>query len=227
LDGSHAGEEGRREGEDLAVMTIFKRVWMSFLAAAIAGGAAAAGAAAQAGAAAPGATAEALYATLLKVMKGGPALGFSGRLKLIDPEVRRDYDLPLMTRLVVGPSWRGYAAADQNRLVEAFSDYSIAVYASRFKDFSGERFVVDPGATAQANGSVIVHTTLVPRDGEPVHLDYLMRNEPSGWRIIDVFLSGTISELATRRSEYSSVLRDGGAEALVRLLRKKTADLGG
>jgi phospholipid transport system substrate-binding protein len=53
-----------------------------------------------------------------------------------------------------------------------------------------------------------------------------IRNPSGGsWKIIDVFLSGTISELAARRSEYSLVLRTGGAPALVDLLRKKTAEL--
>jgi phospholipid transport system substrate-binding protein len=52
-----------------------------------------------------------------------------------------------------------------------------------------------------------------------------MRKSGGNWRIIDVFLSGTISELAARRSEYSTVLREGGAAALVALLRKKADDL--
>jgi phospholipid transport system substrate-binding protein len=53
----------------------------------------------------------------------------------------------------------------------------------------------------------------------------MMRIRDGRWRIIDVFLSGTISELAARRSEYSLILRTGGAQALVDLLKKKTAEL--
>jgi phospholipid transport system substrate-binding protein len=47
----------------------------------------------------------------------------------------------------------------------------------------------------------------------------------AGWQIVDVYLAGTVSELATRRSEFSSVMRRGGAEALVDALQKKTAQL--
>lgn len=204
-------------------MTFYRRPCLLLLAAVLTS----CGAIAARAAPAPEATAKALYATLLQVMKDGPALGFSGRLKILDPELRQDLDLTLMTRLVVGPVWRSLPPADQQRLIEAFSDYSIAVYASRFKDYSGERFVVDPATSPLANGDVIVHTRLVPADGEAVQLDYLMRGGAAGWKIIDVFLSGTISELATRRSEYSSILREGGAAALVRLLKKKTAEFGG
>jgi phospholipid transport system substrate-binding protein len=76
-----------------------------------------------------------------------------------------------------------------------------------------------------ASGDAIVHTKLIPHGGDPVQLDYLLRQEPTGWHIIDVLLNGTISEMAERRSEYSATLRDGGAPALVQLLKQKTAQL--
>jgi phospholipid transport system substrate-binding protein len=174
----------------------------------------------------PRETAQALCDALVTVMKQGRALGFKGRRAILDPELRRDLNLPLMTRLVVGPPWRAVGAAERSALVEAFSDYSIALYASRFKDYSGEHFVVDPEVTRLDSGDVIVHTRLVLSEGDPVQLDYLMRGGPGGWGIIDVFLSGTISELATRRSEYSATLRAGGAPALTQLLRQKTAQIG-
>jgi phospholipid transport system substrate-binding protein len=173
----------------------------------------------------PQAIAQALCDTLVQTMKQGPTLGLAGRVKALEPELRRDYDLPLTTRLVVGPSWRSMSPEEQQALVAAFSDYSIAVYASRFKNYSGERFVVDPVVDKLPSGDVIVHTKLLPHDGDPVELDYLERTEPEGWRIIDVLLSGTISQMAERRSEYSSALREGGAAALIRLLHQKTAQL--
>jgi phospholipid transport system substrate-binding protein len=175
----------------------------------------------------PAATAQGLCNVLLEVMKKGPALDFAARVKVLDPQLRRLYDLPLLTRLVVGPPWRSLGGDDQQALVEAFSDYSIAIYASRFKAYSGEQFVVDPAAAKSASGDAIVHTKIVPHGGDPIELDYLLRQEPSGWRIIDVLLNGTVSEMAERRSEYSATLRDGGAAALVKLLRDKIAQLKG
>jgi phospholipid transport system substrate-binding protein len=173
----------------------------------------------------PQAVAQALCDALVRTMKQGSALGPAGRVKALDPELRRDYDLPLTTRLVVGPPWRSMSPEDQQALITAFSDYSIAVYASRFKSYSGERFVVDPVVDKLPSGDVVVHTKLLPHDGDPVEIDYLERTEPDGWRIIDVLLSGTISQMAERRSEYSSALREGGAAALIRLLQQKTSQL--
>ncbi len=170
-------------------------------------------------------TAESFYGVLLTAMKQGPKLGFEGRRRLLAPEIKRDFDLPLMTRLVVGLPWRTMTAADQRELLEAFSDFSIATYANQFSSFSGERFVVDPTATPLGSGDVIVHTKLFTNDGKSVQLDYLMRHGAGGWQILDVYLTGTISELAARRSEFASVLRRGGAAALIKVLREKTAAL--
>jgi phospholipid transport system substrate-binding protein len=175
----------------------------------------------------PVATVQGLCDALISSMKQGPTLGFAGRRKLLEPEIRRALDLPLMTRLVLGPPWRALAPQMQSQLVEAFSDYSISTYANRFSGYSGEQFSVDPEPTRLESGDVIVHTRLITKDPEPVKLDYLMRANGGVWRIIDVYLSGTISELAARRSEFTSVLRKGGAAALVEILRKKAADLNG
>jgi phospholipid transport system substrate-binding protein len=44
-------------------------------------------------------------------------------------------------------------------------------------------------------------------------------------RIIDVFLNGTISQVATTRSEFTAVLREGGAAGLIALLGKRVTEL--
>ncbi|HUJ97520.1 MAG TPA: ABC transporter substrate-binding protein [Stellaceae bacterium] len=197
----------------------------SFFAAIVAAGAAMpplAVAAAPAGA--PQATISSFYDTLLATMKNGPVLGFQGRRKELAPAIHRAFDLPLMTRLMVGPQWAGLTPEQQQQLVAAFSEFSIATYASRFDDYSGERFEVEPTTTTTTSG-IIVHSKLVKAEGDSVQLDYLMHDTDAGWQIVDVYLSGTVSELATRRSEFSSIMRRGGADALVDVLQKKAAAL--
>jgi phospholipid transport system substrate-binding protein len=159
------------------------------------------------------------------VMKDGSKLGFAGRRQKLAPAITQAFDLALMTRLVVGLQWPNLAADDQKQLVSAFADFSIATYAGQFDDFSGEKFEVDPRAVPAPGNDVIVKTKLIQSNGEPVQLDYLLRQEKGEWRIIDVFLSGTISQLAARRSEFSSILREQGARGLIAVLKEKTRAL--
>ena len=113
----------------------------------------------------------------------------------------------------------------RKQLIDAFSAFSIATYANRFDDYSGEAFEVDDAPQRANNGDDIVKSRLVKSDGDKIELDYLVRPDNGRQQIIDVYLSGTVSELATRRSEFSSVMRRGGVEALVELLQRKIAEL--
>ncbi len=164
------------------------------------------------------------YDTLLAVMQQAKTLGLKGRYEKLDPAIRKAFNLPLMTRLSVGPDWVKLSPEEQKSLTAAFSDLSISTYAARFDGYSGEHFDVDPNPTP-TTGGVIVNTKLVQSSGEPVELNYLMRDGDAGWQILDVFLKGTVSELATRRSEFSTVLRRDGAEALVHLIQNRADDL--
>jgi phospholipid transport system substrate-binding protein len=167
------------------------------------------------------------YDVLLGAMKDGPRIGFAGRRDRLAPVVSQTFDFPLMTRLMVGPQWATLSAAQQQQLTAAFGSFSIATYANRFDDYSGERFDTEDQPFMAANGDAIVKSKLVPQNGDIVELDYLMRGGSNRWQVIDVYLSSTVSELATRRSEFASVLRRDGPDALVNLLQRKTADLAG
>jgi phospholipid transport system substrate-binding protein len=172
----------------------------------------------------PQAVIEGLYSALVGVMKQGRTLGFSGRYDRLRPVLEQSFNLPLMSRLSVGPQWQSLSPEQQQRVTDAFADYSVSTYANRFDEYSGERFEVLP-ETAAANGGTIVQTRLVRDTGEPVTLNYLMRESDGRWQVIDVFLSGTISELATRRSEFTAVLRRDGAQGLLQLLDRRIAEL--
>jgi phospholipid transport system substrate-binding protein len=176
-------------------------------------------------AATPPSTLNSFYDALLSVMKDGQKLGFEGRQQKLVPVIARAFDLPLMTRLVVGLQWPNLSPDEQRQLVAAFTEFSVATYASQFDDYDGERFEVDPKAAPAPGNDVIVKTKLVQSSGEPVQLDYLLRQEQGEWRIIDVFLSGTISQLAARRSEFTAILREQGASGLIAVLKEKTKAL--
>lgn len=169
-------------------------------------------------------TVRTLYATLLNMMQNGPALGPQGRYARIAPLVPRVFDIPLMTRLAVGPSWSSLTPTQQQQVMEAFTRYIAAVYAERFDSYSGERLQVT--GEKSSSGGPIVTSEIIKSDGEPVHINYLMRQAGGSWQIADVYLDGTISEMATRRSEFSSILRYQGVAGLIATLNGKAAALG-
>lgn len=166
-----------------------------------------------------GDTVRAFYAVLLGTMKNARSLGESGRYARLAPVIRQTFDLPLMARMAVGPAWSGVSADQRQQLVRAFGRYMSAVYADRFDRYAGEQLRVI-GERPAASG-LLVNSQIVGTDGTPVSIDYLMRRHDGSWQIADVYLNGTISELATHRSEFAGILEKSGIPGLIAALNRK------
>lgn len=161
---------------------------------------------------------------LLDSMKGGAKLGFKGRAEKMRPAVAEAYDMPSMTRSTLGTAASKLSPDEAGKLAEAYSNFSVATYAAQFNEWNGERFEVGEQRPS-AGGSVIVSSWLVPKNGDPTQIDYVMRQDQGQWRIIDVLFEGTVSQVAVRRSEFGSIFRSKGLSGLIETLEKQTAAL--
>jgi phospholipid transport system substrate-binding protein len=161
-----------------------------------------------------------LHRALIEAMKQGQQLGLKGRYERLAPILFKTYDVPLMARIAVGPSWDSLPPPQQARIVDAFSRMMVATYASRFDEFSGERFEIVQTLEQPPSGK-IVKTRVTQSNGKSVSLSYLVRPIGGEWKVVDVFLDSTISELASRRAEFTAILKSGGPDALIASLRQQ------
>ncbi len=160
------------------------------------------------------ATVQGFYDTLLDSMRGGKALGAQGRYNKLKPAVERAFDLGTMIKYAVGPGWDGASPADQKALTDAFEHMTVAQYAGNFDSYDGEKFVVDPNVTVRGTDHY-VSSKLVTKDQTVVFI-YRVRQFGASWKIIDVLLEGSISQLSVYRSDYAATIKAGGAAALVK-----------
>jgi phospholipid transport system substrate-binding protein len=167
---------------------------------------------------------EKLHAALLGVMKDAEKLGYAGRYERLAPVLKETYDTPFMAEKSVGRHWKLASPTEQAELVATFSRFMVSNYAGRFDDYSGQKFeIVSEEPSAQA--TVLVRTRLLSPQREPVKLDYRLRETGGSWKIVDVYLNGTVSELALRRSEYVSLIKRDGWQALITALDGRIAAL--
>ncbi len=150
-----------------------------------------------------GNTVQGFYDALLITMKNGRTLGQSGRFAQLEPVIRSTFDVPSMARLSVGPSWATLTEAQRQQV-------------------KGQKLQVTGEQPAAAG--VMVRSQIIKANGEPVNVDYMMRRSGDSWLIADIYLDGAISELATRRSEFSAILKNEGVDGLIAALDRK-ADL--
>ena len=174
--------------------------------------------------AAPAAVVARVNEALLGAMREADALAFQGRYERLAPVLEASFHFPVMARGAAGRHWSALQPDEKKRLAEAFARMSVTTYAARFDGYGGERFEVGE-AIEQPRGRVLVRNRLVTGDGEAISIDYLLGEFDGHWRIVDVFLDGTISEIATKRSEYGGILKRDGLDGLLARITEKTAEL--
>ena len=162
---------------------------------------------------------------LIEVMKQGRALGFKGRLDKLHPTVASAYDMVAMAKGSLGVAATKLSSEDLGRLADAYTRYSVAVYADQFADWDGERFEVGRQRPA-TDGMVVVPSQIFPAHGAPTEIDYVMHQDGGRWSIVDVLFDGTVSELAVHRSQFVPVFRKDGLVGLIKMLDDKSAALG-
>jgi len=178
-----------------------------------------------AAAASGGDTVQGLYDALLNTMKNGRTLGQSGRFAQLAPVIRRSFDIALMARLSIGPTWGGLSEARRQAASESVGRYMSAIYADRFDSYDGQKLEVT-GERAAPSG-VMVKSRIITANGEPVMVDYMMRRNGESWLISDIYLDSAISEVATRRSEFAAILKKDGIDGLIAALNRKADILTG
>jgi phospholipid transport system substrate-binding protein len=155
------------------------------------------------------------YSTLLPAVLKAQGMSVAERARRITPAVLGIFDMGLMVRVAVGPAWPRFSGGQQAALREAFSSFTVADYASQLGDYTGENAFVEPVAEVHG-GDRLVKTRI-----GSTQINYLVR----GSRIVDVYANGTVSELANRRAEFSSILASGTPDTLIQTLRQRTHTL--
>ncbi len=162
---------------------------------------------------------EKLHSTLLAVMKDGEKIGYQGRYGRLEPVIKSSFDMPFISRTVLGKYWESLNKEQRSQFVEAFTRLSIATYAANFDSYSGEQFKMVPERETDG-GRILVQSTLVKSDGGQVQLDYLLHRTGEQWRIVNIIAEG-VSDLALKRADYSAFLKSKGFNALLKKLNDK------
>ncbi len=165
---------------------------------------------------------ESFNAKLLSLLEGDS--DFAGRYAVMRPAVENTFDLEFMSSKVLGRGWKDLTPEQKAEWLDTFTRLTTSNYAGRFVGEPGPSFetIEEQEGT---HGTVVVRTKLVNPGEDDVELGYRLRQTPTGWKVIDCYLDGTVSEIALRRSEYGAVLRRDGFEKLVSAVNSKSDDL--
>ena len=160
-------------------------------------------------------------------MRSSGQTTFSRRFQVLAPAVDQTFDLRAVLAISVGPSWANLSPDLQGRLLDAFRRYTVASYVANFDSYDGQRFTVSPNTRSLDAGRVVVQSSFEPRRGDATEFGYVMQQTSSGWKVVDVLATGSISRVAVQRSDFRQIMSRGGGDALLATLQRKASDLSG
>ena len=127
--------------------------------------------------------------------------------QFITAEVNRMFDRDYAARLVLGVHGRGASDADVKLFADALADNLMSRYGTSLLDFNSKlRVRVKSESALPGNRGVKVSSEMLREGGDPIPVDYLLRNVGGQWKVFDVMVEG-ISYVQTFKNQFDGPLR--------------------
>jgi phospholipid transport system substrate-binding protein len=131
-------------------------------------------------------------------------------------------DFPALSRLTLGKNWRGLTDAQREEFMKEYRVHLANTYRSMIDNYKDEQ-VKTTGDREETGGDRTVLTKVNdPKSSEEFKVDYRLRHEAEGWRIIDITIEG-ISLAANFRAQFQEIIGNGGFDLLMKTLLEKNA----
>jgi len=155
---------------------------------------------------------------IIKKTTPGPA-----RQADIQRVLQTNFDLPYMGQQALGANWNKASEAERTRFLKAAETAEARAYSERFGQYGGQTLTVGK-VSPRANGLFIVDSQLSQTSGQPIKLQWEVRDAGRGPRITDVKVEG-VSMVMTRRSDFNSYIQShgGSVEPLIAELESRAA----
>jgi phospholipid transport system substrate-binding protein len=126
--------------------------------------------------------------------------------QFVSSEFSRMFDRDYAARQVLGRHARGADDADVKLFADALADNLMQRYGDSLLDFNTQLRVRVKSETALPRGlGVKVSSEMLRTGGEPIPVDYLMRQSGGTWKVFDVMVEG-VSFVQTFRQQFDQEL---------------------
>ena len=141
----------------------------------------------------------------------------SDNLELIDDVVKNSYDLEKMGKIIIGVDWKQMDTKSKKEFINVFKRFISVNYFRRFNKINELNF---EHQTVKVIGDKFkLAGVILTADNEKLKIDYLLGFKNEKWKIFDVLIDGSISEVATKKSDFKKIIKEEGVSGLVKNLR--------
>ena len=141
----------------------------------------------------------------------------SDNLAMIDDAVKSSYDLEKMGKIIIGINWKQMDTKTQEEFINVFKRFISVNYFKRFNKINELDF--EHQTVTDIEDKFKLARVIITADNEKFKIDYLLGFKNEKWKIFDVLLDGSISEVATKKSDFKKIIEEEGLSGLVKNLR--------
>ena len=131
-----------------------------------------------------------------------------------------DFDVPEISRFVLGPYGRALPPQQQQEFVALFQDY-VAYSSIRLAPYAGAQFRVS-GARPYGGATMVASQAFSPASYQPIEIDWQVVNQGGRYVVTDIIVGGVSMKISLRDEFAAIIQRNGGRpEALLAVLRQQ------
>lgn len=120
------------------------------------------------------------------------------------------FDLPYMGRAALATHWDATTPQERDRFLKAVVSAEARAYSERFGQYGGQTLAVT-SVSNRPNNVMVVASKLNQSNGQPIAIQWEVRDSGQGLRITDVKIEG-VSMVMTRRSDFNSYISNHGGK---------------
>ena len=132
--------------------------------------------------------------------------------------INRTYDAEKMLKMIIGKDWENQEIEKKEELIIVFKKYISKNYLKRFSKIDDVSFRNEKKEKISSE-LFLVRSNLIIKQ-EKISMDYLLSLKNNVWKIFDVLLDGSISEIATKKSEFRIFIKEKEIDSLIDALKK-------
>ncbi len=139
-------------------------------------------------------------------------------LKKVLKVINRTYDAEKMLKMIIGAAWKNQDNEKKKELIVVFKKYISKNYVNRFSKIQDVSFSNEKKEKISSD-FFLVRSNLIIKQ-EKISIDYLLHLKDNTWKIFDVLLDGSVSEIATKKSEFRIYIKEKRIDDLIKALKK-------
>jgi phospholipid transport system substrate-binding protein len=150
---------------------------------------------------------QSVSAEVIEVIKAKTGPDRQAAIKTV---LETSFDLPFMGRAALGTHWNAANEEQRTRFLKAVASAEARAYSERFGQYGGQTLAIGR-ISNRPNGVSVVDSKLNQTSGEPIKIEWEVRDSGQGPRITDVKIEG-VSMVMTRRSDFNSYIQSHGGK---------------